>query len=62
MASIKFNNVSKIYEGKTTVIENLNLEIRGISARVGDKMSYEVERGALGFDVVKFTNSRDKDR
>ena len=33
-----------------------------ISARVGDKMSYEVERGALGFDVVKFTNSRDKDR
>lgn len=28
MASIKFNNVSKIYEGKTTVIENLNLEIK----------------------------------
>ena len=27
MASIKFKNVSKIYEGKTTVIENLNLEI-----------------------------------
>lgn len=28
MASIKFSNVSKIYEGKTTVIENLNLEIQ----------------------------------
>ena len=28
MASIKFSNVSKIYEGKTTVIENLNLEIK----------------------------------
>lgn len=28
MASIKFNNVSKIYEGKSTVIENLNLEIK----------------------------------
>ena len=28
MASIKFNNVSKIYEGKTTVIQNLNLEIK----------------------------------
>ena len=28
MASIIFNNVSKIYEGKTTVIQNLNLEIK----------------------------------
>lgn len=28
MASIKFKNVSKIYDGKTTVIENLNLEIK----------------------------------
>lgn len=27
MASIKFKNVSKIFDGKTTVIENLNLEI-----------------------------------
>ncbi|MEZ3421403.1 MAG: sn-glycerol-3-phosphate ABC transporter ATP-binding protein UgpC [Eubacterium sp.] len=28
MASIKFKNVSKIFDGKTTVIENLNLEIK----------------------------------
>lgn len=28
MASIKFNHVSKIYEGKTTVIQDLNLEIK----------------------------------
>lgn len=28
MASIQFKNVSKIYEGKTTVIENLNLDIK----------------------------------
>ena len=27
MASIKFKNVAKIYDGKTTVIPDLNLEI-----------------------------------